>query len=97
MKIPRGHVVVRVLWINGLKWRGEGEGERGDRENEESDLAKSPKKSERELQIERAYFLVNQALQEDEQGHDQEAIELYTQAVQVCLEAVRKLENNDVA
>jgi len=32
--------------------------------------------------------LVEQALEEDEEGHDEEAINLYTQVVEACIQAV---------
>jgi len=47
------------------------------------------KKSEDEIEIEKAYFLVSQALEADEAGQHSEAKNLYTKAVGVCLEAVR--------
>ncbi|CAG7822210.1 unnamed protein product [Allacma fusca] len=50
----------------------------------------TPKKSEQEMQAERAYFLVDQALQKDVLGQNQEAIDLYTQAVELCLTAKSK-------
>ena len=39
--------------------------------------------------MERVFFLMSQALDEDEAGHAREALQLYGQAVELCLEAVR--------
>lgn len=55
--------------------------------NQEEEERK-PKKSGDELELERAKFLVSQALKEDEGGNDQEAIKLYTEAVQLCIQVV---------
>lgn len=44
-----------------------------------------------QLELDRAKFLLMQALDEDEANNSQEALELYTQAVELCLQAVRKL------
>ncbi|CAL8094585.1 unnamed protein product [Orchesella dallaii] len=49
-----------------------------------------PKKSDDELDLERAKFLVSQALEEDECGNDGEAVKLYTEAVQLCLQTKRE-------
>lgn len=38
--------------------------------------------------MERAHFLVTQAFEEDEKGNGDEAIELYTQAVELCIKTV---------
>ena len=38
--------------------------------------------------MERAKFLVEKAFEEDEQDNEEEAVELYTQAVQFCLTLV---------
>ncbi|XP_018612389.2 calpain-7 [Scleropages formosus] len=46
-----------------------------------------PLKSKHQLDLERAYFLVTQAFEEDEKGNGDEAIELYTQAVELCIQA----------
>lgn len=40
------------------------------------------------MDLERAHFLVTQAFEEDEKGSDDEAIELYTQAVELCIKTV---------
>lgn len=40
------------------------------------------------MDLERAHFLVTQAFEEDEKGNDDEAIELYTQAVELCIKTV---------
>ncbi len=47
-----------------------------------------PLKSKHQLDLERAYFLVTQAFEEDEKENTDEAIELYTQAVELCIQAV---------
>lgn len=39
-------------------------------------------------QLERAHFLVTQAFDEDDKGNAEEAIELYTEAVELCLKTV---------
>uniref|UniRef100_A0A673XA47 Calpain 7 n=1 Tax=Salmo trutta TaxID=8032 RepID=A0A673XA47_SALTR len=46
-----------------------------------------PLKSKQQVDLERAHFLVTQAFEEDEKGNGDEAIELYTQAVElwVCI------------
>uniref|UniRef100_A0A3Q3KUL0 Calpain 7 n=1 Tax=Mastacembelus armatus TaxID=205130 RepID=A0A3Q3KUL0_9TELE len=44
-----------------------------------------PLKSRQQVDLERAHFLVTQAFNEDEKGNDDEAIELYTQAVELCI------------
>lgn len=45
-----------------------------------------PLKSRQQLDLERAHFLVTQAFEEDEKGNDEEAVELYTQAVELCIQ-----------
>lgn len=47
-----------------------------------------PLKSRQQVDLERAHFLVTQAFEEDEKGNDDEAIELYTQAVELCITSV---------
>ena len=47
-----------------------------------------PLKSRQQVDLERAHFLVTQAFDEDEKGNDDEAIELYTQAVELCINTV---------
>ncbi|KAF7649589.1 hypothetical protein LDENG_00139130, partial [Lucifuga dentata] len=44
-----------------------------------------PLKSRQQVDLERAHFLVTQAFEEDEKGNSDEAIELYTQAVELCI------------
>ncbi|XP_060036810.1 calpain-7 isoform X3 [Erinaceus europaeus] len=44
-----------------------------------------PLKSKHQLDLERAHFLVTQAFDEDEKGNVDDAIELYTEAVDLCL------------
>ncbi|KAI4890692.1 hypothetical protein NFI96_033755 [Prochilodus magdalenae] len=46
-----------------------------------------PLKTKHQLDLERAYFLVTQAFEEDEKGNSDEAIELYSQAVELCIQA----------
>ncbi|XP_068424931.1 calpain-7 [Clinocottus analis] len=45
-----------------------------------------PLKSRQHVDLERAHFLVTQAFQEDEKGNADEAVELYTQAVELCID-----------
>ncbi|XP_051576823.1 calpain-7-like isoform X2 [Myxocyprinus asiaticus] len=45
-----------------------------------------PLKSKHQLDLERAYFLVTQAFEEDEKENTDEAIQLYTQAVELCIQ-----------
>ncbi|TSK16117.1 Calpain-7 [Bagarius yarrelli] len=45
-----------------------------------------PLKTKHQLNLERSYFLVTQAFEEDEKGNSDEAIELYTQAVELCIQ-----------
>lgn len=47
-----------------------------------------PLKSRQQVDLERAHFLVTQAFEEDEKGNGDEAIELYTQAVELCIKTV---------
>uniref|UniRef100_A0A3B5Q785 Calpain 7 n=1 Tax=Xiphophorus maculatus TaxID=8083 RepID=A0A3B5Q785_XIPMA len=49
-----------------------------------------PLKSRHQVDLERAHFLVTQAFEEDEKGNDDEAIELYTQAVELCIKTKQK-------
>ncbi|XP_028835821.1 calpain-7 [Denticeps clupeoides] len=46
-----------------------------------------PLKTKHQLDLERAYFLVTQAFEEDEKSNSDEAIELYMQAVELCIQA----------
>ncbi|VDM96021.1 unnamed protein product [Thelazia callipaeda] len=43
-------------------------------------------KNQQQLNLERAKFLLYQALNEDEAGHSEEALLLYSQAVELCIE-----------
>nr|XP_033785929.1 calpain-7 isoform X2 [Geotrypetes seraphini] len=45
----------------------------------------APLKSKQQLDLERAHFLVTQAFDEDDKGNAEEAVELYTEAVELCL------------
>lgn len=47
-----------------------------------------PLKSKQQLDLERAHFLVTQAFDEDDKGNAEEAVELYTEAVELCLKTV---------
>ncbi|XP_072859591.2 calpain-7 isoform X2 [Pogona vitticeps] len=49
-----------------------------------------PLKSKQQLDLERAHFLVTQAFDEDEKGNKDEAIELYTEAVELCLKTANE-------
>ncbi|XP_055947914.1 calpain-7-like [Argiope bruennichi] len=55
--------------------------------------AKRPEKNEQKLELERAEFLLRHGLEEDEAGNDEEAVELYLQAAELCLKA-RKSTND---
>lgn len=50
-----------------------------------------PLKSKQHLDLERARFLVTQAFDEDDKGNAEEAIELYSEAVELCLTTVSKM------
>lgn len=43
------------------------------------------------IDLKRAEFLIREAISEDEAEHEGDAIELYLQAVEVCLKAVGDL------
>ncbi|XP_074007107.1 calpain-7 isoform X4 [Numenius arquata] len=49
-----------------------------------------PLKSKQQLDLERARFLVTQAFDEDDKGNAEEAIELYTEAVELCLKTANE-------
>ncbi|XP_006635595.1 calpain-7 [Lepisosteus oculatus] len=49
-----------------------------------------PLKSKHQLDLERAYFLVTQAFEEDEKGNVDDAVELYTQAVELCIQTANE-------
>lgn len=51
---------------------------------------KRPEKNEQKLELDRAEFLLRQGLDEDEAGNEEEAVEMYLQAAELCLKA-RKL------
>ncbi|XP_061573566.1 calpain-7 [Cololabis saira] len=46
---------------------------------------RDPLKSREQVDLERAHFLVTKAFEEDEKENDDEAVELYTQAVELCI------------
>ena len=48
-------------------------------------------KTEQQIQMDRAKFLVEKAFEEDEQDNNEEASELYMQAVELCLTLVGDL------
>ena len=48
----------------------------------------SAAKSPEQAALERANFLLRQAFEEDEQGNDKDAIELYLNAAEMCIQAV---------
>lgn len=58
-------------------------------ELKEADAAKTQNKYQamvgHQAELERATFLIKQAFEEDDQGNKQEAIDLYTEAVELCL------------
>nr|XP_042697349.1 calpain-7-like isoform X1 [Chrysemys picta bellii] len=49
-----------------------------------------PLKSKQQLDLERAHFLVTQAFDEDDKGNAEEAIELYTEAVELSLKTANE-------
>ncbi|XP_037746257.1 calpain-7 isoform X4 [Chelonia mydas] len=49
-----------------------------------------PLKSKQQLDLERAHFLVTQAFDEDDKGNAEEAIELYSEAVELCLKTANE-------
>lgn len=49
---------------------------------------KGQNKTEQQLDLERAEFLLYQAFNEDEENNTEEAVELYLEAVELCLKAV---------
>ena len=49
-------------------------------------------KSKGQVAIEQANFLLRQAFEEDEQSNEKEAIELYLNAAEMCIEAVSCVE-----
>lgn len=44
-------------------------------------------------ELSRAHFLLLEAFDEDEAGNAEEAVELYSSAVELCLEAVSPIES----
>ncbi|XP_014780312.1 calpain-7 [Octopus bimaculoides] len=54
---------------------------------------KADRKTPQQLDLERAAFLVQQAFEEDEKENKEEAVELYTQAVELCIKV--RQETND--
>ncbi|MEE6466241.1 hypothetical protein FKM82_006881 [Ascaphus truei] len=55
-----------------------------------------PLKSKQHLDLERARFLVTQAFEEDDKGNAEEAIELYTEAVELCLTTSNKTTDQNL-
>lgn len=52
-----------------------------------------PLKTREQVDLERAHFLVTQAFEEDEKGNVDEAIELYTQAVELCIQTSNETQD----
>lgn len=53
-------------------------------------------KSDQQLDMERASFLIKQAFEEDESGNIKDAIELYTEAVELCLKIRNKTDDKKI-
>ncbi|XP_078098502.1 calpain-7 [Mustelus asterias] len=49
-----------------------------------------PLKTKQQMDLERAHFLVTQAFDEDEKGNADEAVELYTEGVELCLKTANE-------
>ncbi|XP_072139599.1 calpain-7 isoform X2 [Mobula birostris] len=49
-----------------------------------------PLKTKQQMDLERAHFLVTQAFEEDEKDNSDEAVELYTEAVELCLKTANE-------
>ena len=62
------------------------------KQSDKSRLDIIPKKSQIQLDLERAEFLIRQAFDEDESQNTEEALELYTQAASLCLQLRKKAE-----
>ncbi|KAJ8024532.1 Calpain-7 [Holothuria leucospilota] len=52
-------------------------------------VTRQPSKSEDQIKIERAHFLLTQAFNEDEEGNNEEAITLYLNAAELCINSGR--------
>uniref|UniRef100_A0A4W3K982 Calpain 7 n=3 Tax=Callorhinchus milii TaxID=7868 RepID=A0A4W3K982_CALMI len=52
--------------------------------------AGDPLKTKQQMDLERAHFLVTQAFDEDEKGSVDEAVELYTEGVELCLKTANE-------
>lgn len=63
-------------------------------EEDRREEMKKSSQSDDTRSAERARFLLEQALDEDEQGNAEEAIELYSEAVELCLESRKSVTNN---
>ncbi|XP_042899738.1 calpain-7 [Parasteatoda tepidariorum] len=55
-----------------------------------------PVKNEESLQLDRAEFLLRQGFEEDENGNDKEATELYLQAAELCLKTRKMTKDKDL-
>lgn len=64
--------------------------------NENLKLTENVSKNEEQKKIERAEFLLFQALEEDEARNFEEAVELYTTAVEICLDARKETKNSEL-
>ncbi|CAD5221634.1 unnamed protein product [Bursaphelenchus xylophilus] len=53
-------------------------------------------KSEEQTSEERIEFILSQGLSKDEEGSHREALALYTQGVQYCLDCAKKTQNNEL-
>ncbi|XP_054847839.1 calpain-7 isoform X1 [Eublepharis macularius] len=53
-----------------------------------------PLKSKQQMDLERAHFLVTQAFDEDDKGNTEEAVELYTEAVELCLKTANETSDS---
>lgn len=57
---------------------------------------KTVQKDEQKIQLERAEFLMRQGLDEDEAGNKDDAIDLYSEAVELCLKAKKLTADTDL-
>jgi MIT (microtubule interacting and transport) domain len=47
--------------------------------------------------LEKAHFLIKEALDEDEDGNADEAIKLYSEAIELCIKARKQTEDRELA
>ncbi|KAK7109473.1 calpain-7-like [Littorina saxatilis] len=64
--------------------------------NGNSDGGVVEEKSQQQIDLERARFLLTEALDEDEKGDMQDAIDLYTEAVELCIKIRDSTEDNSL-